>query len=103
MSLVDAVALVERVRASAAQGARDSLEALAAAVGMPIADIAIRACPVLPPGIGRLNIMRTKEKAAPRASRGTRRASRLRWTFREAHDQRGIITPHSVPYVAGPR
>ncbi len=29
------------------------------------------ACPVLPPGMGRLNIMITKEKAAERASRGT--------------------------------
>jgi hypothetical protein len=47
--LADAVALVERVRASAARGARESLEALAAAVPMPIASIAIRACPKLPP------------------------------------------------------
>jgi hypothetical protein len=51
ISLADAVALVERVRASAARGARDSLEALAAAVPMPIASIAIRACPELPPTI----------------------------------------------------
>ena len=49
ISLADAVALVERVRASAARGARESLEALAAAVPVPIASIAIRACPVLPP------------------------------------------------------
>ena len=49
LSLADAVALVERVRASAARGARESLEALAAAVPMPIASIAIRACPMLPP------------------------------------------------------
>ena len=48
MSLPDAVALVERVRVSAARGARDSLEMLAAAVPMPIARIAIRACPALP-------------------------------------------------------
>jgi len=48
MSLPDAVALVERVRESAARGARDSLETLAAAVSMPIAHIAIRACPALP-------------------------------------------------------
>jgi hypothetical protein len=51
MSLADAVALVERVRASAARGARDSLEALASAVPVPIARIAIRACPELPPTI----------------------------------------------------
>ena len=49
LSLDDAVALVERVRASAARGARESLEALAAAVPVPIACIAIRVCPRLPP------------------------------------------------------
>jgi hypothetical protein len=46
--LAEAVALVERVHASAARGARESLEALAAAVPVPIARIAIRACPTLP-------------------------------------------------------
>ena len=49
ISLPDAVALVERVREAAAQGARESLEALAAAVPVPIASIAIRVCPKLPP------------------------------------------------------
>ena len=49
LSLADAVALVERVRASAARGARENLEALAAAVPLPIATIAIRMCPRLPP------------------------------------------------------
>lgn len=48
LSLADAVALVERVRASAARGARDGLEALAAAVTAPIACIALRVCPPLP-------------------------------------------------------
>jgi hypothetical protein len=48
-SLADAVALVERVRASAARGAQSSLEALAAAVPVPIASIALRECPPLPP------------------------------------------------------
>jgi hypothetical protein len=48
ISLPDAVALVERVRESAARGARASLEALAAAVPVPIACIAIRSCPKLP-------------------------------------------------------
>jgi hypothetical protein len=51
LSLAEAVSLVERVRASAARGARESLEALAAAVPVPIASIAIRACPKLPPTI----------------------------------------------------
>lgn len=49
LSLAEAVALVERVRASAALGARDGLEALAAAVPVPIGSIAIRLCPDLPP------------------------------------------------------
>jgi hypothetical protein len=51
LSLADAVALVERVRASAARGARAALEALAAAVPVPIACVAIRVCPELPPTI----------------------------------------------------
>jgi len=51
LSLADAVALVERVRAFAARGARGSLEALAAAVPAPIARIALRVCPELPPTV----------------------------------------------------
>jgi hypothetical protein len=51
LPLADAVALVERVRAAAARGAHDSLVALADAVPVPIAGIAIRACPALPPTI----------------------------------------------------
>jgi hypothetical protein len=51
ISLADAVALVERVREAAARGARESLEALAAAVTVPIASIALRVCPKLPPTI----------------------------------------------------
>jgi hypothetical protein len=51
LSLADAVALVECVRAAAARGAHESLEALATAVSMQIATIAIRACPTLPPTI----------------------------------------------------
>lgn len=48
ISLPDAVALVERVHEAAAHGARESLESLAAAVSIPIARIALRACPELP-------------------------------------------------------
>jgi hypothetical protein len=51
LSLADAVALVERVQASAARGARESLQALAAAVPVPITGIALRNCPTLPPTI----------------------------------------------------
>ena len=50
-SLAEAVALVERVRVSADRGARESLEALAMAVPVPIACIAIRICPKLPPTV----------------------------------------------------
>jgi hypothetical protein len=51
MSLADAVALVERVRASAEGGARVHLEALASTVTVPITTIALRLCPPLPPTI----------------------------------------------------
>jgi hypothetical protein len=48
ISLADALALVDRVRASPARGACEGLEALAAAVPVPIASIAIRSWPELP-------------------------------------------------------
>ena len=48
VSLAEAVELVARVRESAARGAREGLEALAATVPVPIAAIAIRVCPALP-------------------------------------------------------
>ena len=49
MAMADVVALVERVREAAVRGAHGALEVLAAAVPVPIARIAIRACPPLPP------------------------------------------------------
>jgi hypothetical protein len=48
ISLAEAVELVERVRASAARGARENLEALAQALPVAIVSIAIRVCPKLP-------------------------------------------------------
>jgi hypothetical protein len=48
ISLADAVALIQHVHESAAHGARESLDALATSVPMPIASIAIRVCPTLP-------------------------------------------------------
>jgi len=51
ISLAEAVALIERVQASAARVAGENLEALAGAVSVPIARIALRACPRLPPTI----------------------------------------------------
>jgi len=47
--MAEAVALVERVRAAATQGADASLEALAVAIPVPISGIALRLCPPLPP------------------------------------------------------
>lgn len=49
ISLPDAIALVARVREASALGARESLDALAATVPVPIRSVAIRACPPLPP------------------------------------------------------
>src|ERR1700753_519290 len=49
IALADAIALVERVHEAAARGAQDSLEALARAVPVPIATLAVRTCPELPP------------------------------------------------------
>lgn len=48
ISLVEAIALVERVREAAARGAQHGLETLAAGVSVQIASIAIRECPKLP-------------------------------------------------------
>src|SRR5438445_4936358 len=48
LSLAEAVTLVERVRESAARGAREGLASLAADLRVPIESIAIRACPTLP-------------------------------------------------------
>ena len=50
-SLAQVIELIELVRESATQEARDSLEAVAAAVPVPVSTIAIRVCPSLPPTI----------------------------------------------------
>ncbi len=47
-TLPEALALVARVHEAAAQGAKESLEALAADVPVPITTIALRICPELP-------------------------------------------------------
>lgn len=47
-TLSEALALVKRVQELAAEGARQSLEALAASVEMPIVGISLRVCPELP-------------------------------------------------------
>lgn len=51
LSLDEAVTLVERVRACAERRARESLDALATAVLVPIKAIAVRAFPELPPTV----------------------------------------------------
>ena len=51
VSMAEAVALVRRVRAAAARGARAGLAVLAAEVPMPIASIAIRVRAQIPPTI----------------------------------------------------
>jgi hypothetical protein len=48
ISLPEALALVERVRTSAARGAGERLEALAADVPLPIASLSIRKCAAIP-------------------------------------------------------
>jgi hypothetical protein len=50
-SLPEAIALVESVREAAQKGARQALEALASAIEAPIARLALRICPELPPTI----------------------------------------------------
>ncbi|MGE3172227.1 MAG: hypothetical protein AB7O97_06330 [Planctomycetota bacterium] len=49
VTLPEALELVECVRAAAAEGARQGLADLSAAVPVPIARIALRVCPALPP------------------------------------------------------
>jgi len=51
VSLPEAIALVERVRESAARGASEALAALAASIPVNIAGAALRICPELPPTI----------------------------------------------------
>ncbi|MEZ5356788.1 MAG: hypothetical protein R2762_29475 [Bryobacteraceae bacterium] len=52
LPLDEAVALVERVRVSAERHAKVGLDALAREVPVPIAGVALRQCPPLPPTIG---------------------------------------------------
>ena len=51
VTLAEAVALVEQVRAAALNGARESLEALAESINMTISTVAIRVCPELPASV----------------------------------------------------
>src|SRR5579872_6348531 len=61
------------------------------------------ACPVVPPGSGRLNIMMTKEKAANRDSSSTRRVCRSFFTRRSPVYQKGAEPAYKEAHVAGLR
>jgi hypothetical protein len=81
LSLAEAVALVERVRAAAAEGARASLEALAKAVPVPIGGVAIRVCPALPPS--------TEERIADHRAQTVADSVMYRETLAAAAEARG--------------
>jgi hypothetical protein len=51
------------------------------------------ACPVVPPGRGRLNIMMTKQNVLATANRGIRRVFSRRLTRAKAVYQKGIAVP----------
>src|ERR1035437_1152537 len=59
------------------------------------------ACPVVPPGKGTLNIIKTKAKAAKSASTGTVRWVRTLRTRFTARYQKGRETAYMVPQVTG--
>src|SRR5579863_8682066 len=61
------------------------------------------ACPVVPPGSGRLNIMMTKEKAANSESSGTSRVCSRLFTRRIAVYQKGADPAYIAAQVAGLR
>lgn len=90
ISLADALALVERVRASAERGACEGLDALATAVSKPIASIALRVCPDLPPTVeARIADNRAQSVAdsvmyrTALANAAERRGWRVQWYARE--------------------
>jgi hypothetical protein len=61
------------------------------------------ACPVLPPGMGTLNIMMTNEKAAASARYGTCFVLRFVRSHLPAQYQIGIIMIQKGMYVFGPK
>src|SRR5277367_2070550 len=61
------------------------------------------ACPVVPPGSGRLNIMMTKENAANSESSGTSRVCSRFFTRRIAVYQNGAAPAYKDAQVAGLR
>jgi hypothetical protein len=61
------------------------------------------ACPVVPPGIGILNIIITKENAAPIASNGTCFVCNVFFNLFDAIAQTGIIITNPAAQVTGPK
>src|SRR5579871_4170615 len=61
------------------------------------------ACPVVPPGNGKLNIITTKEKAANNEMSGNRRACRADSTRFSAIYQNGVAAAANVAQVEGLR
>lgn len=113
ISLAEAVALIERVHAAAAEGARASLEALAASVRLPIAAIALRLCPPLPPTVEERIANNRAQTAADSvmyrqalANAATARGWRVHWyerdrVFREAADALGREDTDAVVVAMG--
>ncbi len=61
------------------------------------------ACPVVPPGKGRLNIITTNENAANTETNGIRREPIFRATRRSATHQNGAEPAYRAAQVAGLR
>src|ERR1051325_855736 len=61
------------------------------------------ACPVVPPGSGRLNIMMMKENAANTDSSGTIRVFSTRFIFCSDMYQNGADPAYRAAHVPGPR
>jgi hypothetical protein len=76
------VALVERVQLAAELGARETLQDLAATLPVPIACIAIRACPTLPRSI--------EARIADSRAANVADSAMYRQAFASAADARGL-------------
>jgi hypothetical protein len=107
MSIAEAVALIEHVRATAVRRATDALAALAASVP-EIRAIALRACPLLPDGIeARIADARAQTQAdgvmyrEVLAAAATARGWRVRW-YEEARMRDVDAAVAAIGRTAGP-
>ena len=99
ISLAEAVALIERVREAALYGAQEVLDALSSTVTVPIAGIAIRECPRLPPTINECiadaraaNVADSVMYRQALASAGAARGWSVYWYSRERVFSEAAIT-----------